>query len=232
MGDLIGKTAAASTIMTDVEATYAKAKARGGKWLELAERMLGGPLKLKEALAAQLRVTEAEVRGLLATVDAQDEAADRLIGQISDECWNAIGRPAYEPTYDVVFPSGIGYYTDGPDVEQPHRMELLANLLEMNVLARLPAEQAATMAKRLRDMAGAYREVLAPVAAPRTKLQMLERAATALARSSQIALAQLKRLYRVEGFTETEIHTVIPARPRKKASVATPPAAAATPSAS
>jgi hypothetical protein len=223
MGDVVGKKAAAETIMADVETTYEKAKARGGKWFELAERMIGGPMMLKATLATQLREAEAEVRPLLAAVEAQDDAADKLVGQISDDAWNAIGRPASDPTYEVVFPNGIGYYTEGPDAEQPHRMELLAQLLEMKMLARLPAAQAASMGKRLRDMAAAYRKVIEPVAAPRSRLQMLERATTALAHSSQIALAQLKRLYRAEGFTEAEIHTVIPDRPRKKASAATPP---------
>jgi hypothetical protein len=231
MGDTVGKKAAASIIMADVETTYERAKARGGKWFELAERMIGGPIKLKEALAAQLHDAEVELRPLLAAVEAQDEAADKLIGQISDECWNAIGRPASDPTYDVVFPNGIGYYTDGPDAEQPHRMELLAQLLEMNVLARLPAEQAKSMAARLRDSAAAYGKVLEPVATPRTRVDMLGRASTALAHASQIALAQLKRLYRAEGFTEAEIHTVIPDRPRKKASAVTPPTPAPSPSA-
>jgi hypothetical protein len=46
---------------------------------------------------------------------------------------------------------------------------------------------------------------------------MFERALTAVAHSGQIALAHLKRLYRTEGFSEAEIHTVIPDRPRKKA---------------
>ncbi|AKT42747.1 uncharacterized protein CMC5_069740 [Chondromyces crocatus] len=42
---------------------------------------------------------------------------------------------------------------------------------------------------------------------------MLERVRTAVARTTGIALANLKRLYK----TEAEIHTVIPDRPRKSA---------------
>lgn len=223
MPDLIGKTAAASEIMADVGTTYEKAKARGGVWFALAEKMLGGPLKLRDTLANQIRDVKAELRPLLAALDAQDDVADRLVGQISDEVWNAIGRPAFEPTYDVVFPNGIAYYTNGPDAEQPDRMELLANLLEMNMLARLPAEQAKAVAGRLREAAALYRKVLAPVGAPRVRLQMLERATVALAHSSQIALANLKRLYRAEGFTETEVHSVIPAHARRRAGSAASP---------
>jgi hypothetical protein len=150
---------------------------------------------------------------------------------ISDEVWNAIDRPAFDPTYDVVFPNGISYYTGGPDAEQPDRMDLLAQLLEMNVIKRLTPEQCKAFARRIRDEAAAYRKVLGQLAGPRARVQMFERATTALAQSAQMALAQLKRLYRAEGFSEAEIHTVIPDRPRKKSSSATPPSPAPTPSA-
>lgn len=85
------------------------------------------------------------------------------------------------------------------------------------------------MAARLREPAAVYRQVLAPAAAPRARLQMFDRARTALAHSAQIALAALKRLYRAEGFSEAEIHTVIPDRPRKKAAAATSAAVTPTP---
>jgi len=41
-------------------------------------------------------------------------------------------------------------------------------------------------------------------------VEMLGRMRTVMARSSQRELAALKRLYKAEGFTEAEIHTVIP----------------------
>jgi hypothetical protein len=70
----------------------------------------------------------------------------------------------------------------------------------MNVLPRLPADKAAAMAKCLRDTVAAYRKVLEPVAAPRARVEMPERASTALARAATMSLAYLKRLYRLEGF--------------------------------
>jgi hypothetical protein len=231
MGDLVLKTAAAETIMGDVATTYSRAQARGGKWAELAEKMLGNQLKLAATLADQRRAADAELRPMLAALDAQDDHADKLIGQISDEVWNAIDRPAFDPTYDVVFPNGISYYTGGPDAEQPDRMDLLAQLIEMNMIKRLTPDQCKSFAQRVRDESAAYRKVLSQVAAPRARVQMFDRATTALAQSSQMALSHLKRLYRAEGFTEAEIHTVIPDRPRKKASSTTPPSPAPTPSA-
>lgn len=220
MGDLVSKKAAATTIMEDVQTTQMRAKARGGKWAELADKMLLTAIKLSGTVAAERQKAEAELRELMAAVDAQDDVADRLIKQISDDVWNRIGRPSFDPTYDVVFPSGISYYTGGPDAEQPDRMELLAQLMEMNIIARLPEADAKAFAQRLREVAGAYRQALAPLAGPRARRQMFERAATALARSAQISLAHLKRLYRAEGFSEAEVHTVIPDHPRKRVVVA------------
>jgi len=229
MGDVVLKTAATETILGDVETTYSRAGARGGKWAELAEKALGNPVKLRATLAEQQRAADAELRPALAALDAQDDHADKLIGQISDEVWNAIDRPAFDPSYDVVFPNGISYYTGGPDAEQPDRMDLLAQLIEMNMIKRLTPDQCKSFAQRVRDEAAAYRKVLAQVAGPRARAQMFDRAMTALAQSSQMALAHLKRLYRAEGFSEAEIHTVIPDRPRKKPSSPTPPPPAPTP---
>jgi hypothetical protein len=224
MGEVISKNAASDEILTDVATTYARAQARGGKWIELANKLIVNALKLQETLESKRRGTEEELRPLNAALDAQDEHADRLIGQISDEVWNLIGRPAFDATYDVVFPNGINYYTGGPNAEQPDRMELLAELLDMNVIARLTAEQSKAFAQRVRDEEAAYRKVLAQTAIPHARLQMLDRARTALARTAQISLAHLKRLYRAEGFSEAEIHGVIPDRPRKRSSAVTPPA--------
>jgi hypothetical protein len=215
--------------MSDVETTHARAKARGGKWADLADKMLFNAIKLNATVSAERQKAEVEIRDLAAAVDAQDDLADRLIAQISDDVWNKLGRPAFDPTYDVVFPNGINYYTGGPDADQPERMELLAQLLEMNIITRLPEADAKAMAGRLREVVTSYRQALAPMAGPRARQQMFQRAGTALAHSAQIALAHLKRLYRAEGFTEAEIHTVIPDRPRKKSAADKPTAATTTP---
>jgi hypothetical protein len=230
MGDLVTKKAAAETIMGDVDTTLTRARARGGKWGELAEKHLPNAVRLHGLAGAEREKAQGELRALVAALEAQDDVADKLIAQISDDVWNKIGRPAFDPTYDVVFPSGISYYTGGPDAEQPERMELLAQLLEMSIIARLSEADAKDMAGRLRAAAEDYRKALAPTAGPRARVQMFDRALTAVAHSGQIALSHLKRLYRAEGFSEAEIHTVIPDRPRKRAGkvsgpAPTPPAA-------
>ncbi len=58
---------------------------------------------------------------------------------------------------------------------------------------------------------------------PRIRLQRLQRAKTAIAHSAQIELANLKRMYKAQGFSEADIHSVIPDRPRPKRTPVTPP---------
>jgi hypothetical protein len=58
------------------------------------------------------------------------------------------------------------------------------------------------------------------------RLRQLQRAKTAVAQSARMQLAQLKRIYKAEGFSEADIHSVIPDRPRStKKLEPTPPAA-------
>ena len=48
------------------------------------------------------------------------------------------------------------------------------------------------------------------------KVKVLGRVRTALAKVVHSDLSNLKRVYKVEGFSEAEIHAVIPDRPVKK----------------
>ncbi len=223
MGEVIANKAAADDIFADVETTHARAVARGGKWHQIEEDRLGSLLTVIANLKSRLSAAEAAVLPLKAAVEAQDRHADQFIGKLSDDIWNAIGRPAFDPTFDVVFPGGIAHYTIGADEEQPDRMDLLANLLELNLISKLDPAALKDMVKSVRDEAAAYRKVVDSFAQPRIELQQLQRAKTAIAHSAQMELAHLKRLYKAAGFSEADIHSVIPDRPRPKKTPVTPP---------
>jgi hypothetical protein len=60
--------------------------------------------------------------------------------------------PAFDPTYDVVFPNGISYHTGGPDAGQPDRMDLLAQLIDMSMIKRLSPEQCQAFARACATM--------------------------------------------------------------------------------
>jgi hypothetical protein len=223
MGKVITSKAAAEDIFSDVATTHARAVARGGKWQTLADERLSAVLGVISQLRTRLANAETAVLPLRAAVDAQDKRADQLIGKLSDDIWNAIGRPAFDPTYDVVFPGGISNYTAGADEEQPDRMELLANLLELRLITKLDPTALTAMIQLVRDEAAAYRKVLDGFTKPRVELEQLQRAKTAVAHSAQMELAHLKRLYKAAGFSEADIHGVIPDRPRAKKPAVTPP---------
>jgi hypothetical protein len=217
VGEVILKHAAVEDIFADVKVTYARAQARGDVWLAHAQARLGNAMKMAEMLTSRQAATQAQLEPLAAALAAQDKRAVLLIGEVADEIWNKLGRPAGDASYDVVFPEGIKFYTSGPSSERPGRMLLLAELLEMKLLARISDAQAKDFAQRLRDEADSHAKLVAQVGVPRMRVQLLTQEKTALARAAQMALSSLKRAYLNEGLTETEIHTVIPDHPRRKA---------------
>jgi len=229
MGQVINSSAAAEDIIADVQTTYARAKARGGLWQTQAEQRLTDILAVIASLESRLDATEAQLVPLTAAVVAQDVHADRLIGQVSDTIWNAIGRPAFDPSYDVVFPGGIACYTDGTNESQPDRMDLLAELLDLKIIAKLDPALRASVAQQVRDESAAYRKLIESYAPASLRLRQLQRAKTAIAQSARMQLAQLKRIYKAEGFSEADIHSVIPDRPRSSKKVEPTPPAPNTP---
>jgi len=216
MGDVIRKTAAAETIIADVRAADTAAQVRGGTWKQLADEHLANSLKVIDLVERRLAAAEAAYGPLAAAVDSIDETADALLGRVSDAVWNEVGRPAQDPVYTLLFPGGIAYYVDGPDAEQPARMELLAELLEANLHPRLDPAKAKTFADEIRKSAADYMAAVQAAAGPRAQLEMYGRMRTAVARNAQMSLSNLKRHYKISGFSEAEVHKVIPDRPTTK----------------
>ena len=216
MGDVIRKSAAAVDIFADVRTTNRNAQARGGQWKQFADEHLKSVLSILDLVDKNLQAAELAYGPLRAALDAADEHADGLLGRTSDAIWNEVGRPAHDPIYTLLFPGGVTYYVDGPDDEQPLRMELLAQLLEAELHPRLEPAKAKAFAADLKTEAAAYAAAVQAAAGPRAKVEMWRRMRSAVARNAQINLAHLKRRYKIAGFSEAEIHTVIPDRPPTK----------------
>jgi hypothetical protein len=229
MGEVIRKSAAAIDIMLDVRTTLANARARGGNWQALAEARLAAITPLVDSVESRLGAAEAELVPLAAAVQARDDEADRLLGRISDEIWNEVGRPASDPALSILFPTGIAYYAQGNQGSQPQRMGLLAELLESNLHPRLGADKAKGYAQAIRASAQSLRDAVQAAAEPSARVELLTQIRRALASNAQTELVGLKRIYRTERLSEVDIHTVIPDRPAssKKAVAVKPPAPAA-----
>ncbi|HSN98822.1 MAG TPA: hypothetical protein VLS89_11075 [Candidatus Nanopelagicales bacterium] len=214
MGNAISPRAAASDILADVRTTHTRATARGGKWQEHADTRLASALALGAGIETQLATARDVAAPLIAAVKVENERADDLLGRISDEIWNAIGRPGNDPAFSIIFPGGFAYYADGNTEQQPTRMEILAQLLEANLHPKLTPQQTQAYAADVRQSALQLQQTIDAARTPAARVEVLERVYTAVARSAAIELGHLKRLYKAEGFSETEIHTVIPDRPR------------------
>jgi hypothetical protein len=217
MGDVIRRTAAAEDIFADVRSTHKNALAKGGLWQSIAETRLGPVVKLIQMVEERYQTALNALDPLTGALDTMDDRADALLSRISDSIWNDVGRPAHDPALALLFPGGIAYYTDGPDDEQPDRMELLAELLEANLHPRLDLARVARYAAELRDAAQEYAGLVEIHSTARRRVELLGRIRVAVARSAHVELAGVKRCYKAESFSEAEIHTVIPDRSAPKA---------------
>lgn len=174
MGVVIRKTAAAGDIARDVRTTLANAVARGGTWQTLAQEALSDVLALLDANSEQHEQAAATYLPLKAAVAARDEEADALLGRISDLVWNEVGRPRSDAAYATLFPGGIRYYTEGETDGQPHRMELLALLLESKTHPKLTVESASEFARALRVSAAALQAAIDAASVPAARVQQLK----------------------------------------------------------
>lgn len=217
MGNPIGSRAAVDDIVADIKATQTSAAAHGGRWQALADDKISPILALLGSIDAQ-RVTageEARTRG--AELKVADGISDDLLGKVSDDVWNAIGRPRTDAYYSLIFPGGVTTYTAGDTATQPIRMQILARLLEANLHPKLPAALGQALATEVRTSAVQLKQAVDVAREADAMVEVLDRVHMAVARVGAMELAALKRLYKADGFTEAEIHEVIPDRPRSSA---------------
>ena len=114
----------------------------------------------------------AKLTPLQAELDHLDDEADALLGHSADEVWNLLGRHREDAYYNLLFPSGISFYVDGSDDDQPARMELLAQLLEAKLIPRLENAPAKQIADKLRASATKLGDAVDKLRGPRTHHEM------------------------------------------------------------
>ena len=225
MGEVIRKGAAAEDVIADIRETLTKAGAKGGMWKSTAEERLEPLNALAKRIEDRRAAAVGKAKAALAELAVADGASDKLLGRVSDDVWNLLGRPAHDPVFDLIYPGGIESYAGGDVSEQPDRMELLAELLESGIHPRLDLDKAKAFGAEIRESAAVLRTKVEAARPLRAALQLADRMYTAVGRSGQVSLGRLKRLWKAEGHSEAEIHSVIPDRPSKSpVSPAEPPA--------
>src|SRR5262249_34224236 len=128
------------------------------------------------------------------------------------DLWNDLGRPGHDRALSLIFPGGVSYYADGDTEGQPDRMELLSQLLERGMHPKLTKAQANGAAKKVRDAAVSLRAVVDDGRMAIAKVELFRRIRTATGRAAQFELVSLKRSLKNAGYTEAEIHSIIPDR--------------------
>jgi len=223
MGEVVRRRATPHDIFADVRTTLANATAKGGIWQQYAEERLAAVAASIESIESRVTEAERSVLPLQATLESAKAEADDALGRVSDEIWNAVGRPRTDASLAMLFPGGIAYYARGPLPDQPARMDLLATLLESGTHPRIPPSQATTHATTVRASAAVLRGALDAVSGPRAQRELLERVRRTVANTAQVELANLKRVYKSAHQSEAEIHAVIPDRPTPSKRGAVPP---------
>jgi hypothetical protein len=216
MGEVIRKDAAAADIFADVQTTLTNATAKGGDWQTAAGDRLGSIVTLMAGVTTRLTEARAAAGPAVAELEVADDAADKLLGRISDDIWNLVGRPGTDPALDILFPGGVSYYASGSTEEQPVRMNLLADLLESSIHPRLEAAAASAFATEIREAATALDGKVDAARPLRARLKLAERMQSSVSRTGQVALSRLKALWKADGKSEAEIHAVIPDRPARR----------------
>jgi hypothetical protein len=217
MGEIIRKDAAVENIVEDAKTTLTSAAARGGRWKELADARLGSVLTLFGNIETQRKTAEDAHAPHVATIDMRNEKADKTIGKVYDIIWNEVGRPAWDAALAILFPDGIAYYAEGDTDEQPARMEILVRLLQSGIHPKLSKATADSCAAEIAAEATALDAAVSAGRTTGAAVKVLGRVRTSLAKVVHAELSSLKRLYKAEGFSEAEIHSVIPDRPSKTA---------------
>src|SRR5438105_506937 len=111
MGTVVKRTARVEKINETVQMTLKVGLAYGGAVAEAAnEHLAAAAAAIQRESAQRAAAMEAEETARVAMM-AEIERADRVIANIRDAIWNALGRPRHSLILDYVFPDGITTYT-------------------------------------------------------------------------------------------------------------------------
>ncbi len=212
MGTVIRKDAAAEDIVADTKTSLAQGTARGGQIQQICEEELGPMVTLATSVEDELKQARIVYAPLEAGLNVANNTADDLLQAVYDETYNDVGRPRNDACLSLIFPGGASYYADGDVSEQPRRMELLARLLEKGLHPRLSQAQAQAKAAKVRDGILPLKTAVEAAKEAGGQVKLLEKVYLAVAKSCHAALINTKRSLKNAGYTEVEIHQVIPDR--------------------
>ncbi|PIV98444.1 MAG: hypothetical protein COW42_14640 [Deltaproteobacteria bacterium CG17_big_fil_post_rev_8_21_14_2_50_63_7] len=213
MGQIIRAGAAREEIIKCGRDTLDAARQRDDAWKKPAEERLAPVLELCDGIAAEMVALGRVVQPLRQGIDMQNEVADDIIVRVVEQLFDLGGRRRNDPWLALLAPGGAGAYTDGPTDEQPRRMALFAKLLRKLGHKRIAKAETDAAADKIDTAAKSFGEAVAAAEQPMAELSLVERTLTALAKVVRMELVSLKQGWKAAGFSEAEIHRVIPDSP-------------------
>lgn len=211
MGEVISASAAAAKRIEDFRTTLGRCEARGVAAKDASDRFLAPVLLLADAAEEQRKSAREALADAEAKVDAVDARADGDIGAVRDDLWNALGRPANSPVMSAVFAGGIGSYTGQSDDMQPVMMRVLGGRLAAIDDAALQDRKSGWV-QRIAAAREAMEQVLPSLRDAKAAAIIAEAAYYDAARAARRALVKMKSYLKIEGWTEAQVHELIPDR--------------------
>lgn len=230
MGAVIDAGAALERIEAHVRKAEENARLREGEIAAEAAARLGPALTLLDDSVSVLEAAKTAEATAWVVVLARDEAADRAIGSVRDEGWNALGRPRTHAAMEATYPGGVRTYTAGPPQKQPTIMLVLNDRITKVEAPQWKPEMRSAWIAKIDAARLPYDEALKAHEPLDAALTVAEAGYRAAVRSAHARLTAFKRDLKNLGLTETQIHAIIPdanddvPTPRKKVSDPTPPA--------
>jgi hypothetical protein len=222
MGDVITRSSAKEAILADFNTANKNAAARGGDVAQCGTERLGPLVTPIQDNRAQLEAARVLVENLSRGFLVLDDTSDREIAAVADEQWNAVGRSKQSTEYSMIWGSGIGEWRNGDPTKQPNKMRILVGRIRATTHPALQARKE-EWASRIEVCGAAQAEACPPLEAADATAASLSSLQRTLANHAQVALSRFKRDLKNLGMTETQIHEIIPDRPRaKKAGPETP----------
>ncbi|MCB9789149.1 MAG: hypothetical protein H6744_20935 [Deltaproteobacteria bacterium] len=226
MGEVIRSRSDRADIVADARKTLEAARLRGADFAGPAEERLAPTLEIYKGIASELETKREALMPLRIAVDKANADSDDVITIEIEGLYNLAGRRRNDPWLATLAPGGASAYVDGSTAEQPVRMTLFANLLRKIGHRQIDKAETDAAADRIEAAAKPLAEALQALAGPAAEVALLDRVTTALARTLQMELVNLKRLWKAQGASEADIHSMIPDRPSATSRPAPQPTAA------
>lgn len=206
----------ANTLVMEIQSALSACRLKGGAFQRIAEERLVALLSLLSVTAGELKKARDAAAPLALNLNERHRRTAEGMSELYQMIRKAMGNPAVDVASALLFPGGTGFYTECAPNEQSDRIELLAQLLEAGMLARLPSEKAPHFAKQAREMAQSAREAADALRIPKARVSLLERSLALVNRGAKLELGNMQKRMLAEGISGEEVSALFSQKPKDR----------------